>query len=542
MANGVRVDIQRGSKIASLETGKLPDTPKETIDDYLRDLKDHQLEWVETFPIAKKVELLQATLANVAKYEQEWIELDLLARHVPEGHWGGQDSSLWPRICMGSIMGYLELMKEIEAHGGSKPWVKAQQDGDHVVVESYPRDKEEELRMPGLRGEIHLLKGTRVEDLASYQAVRYKDKSFKGAVSLILGAGNAASLSPSDILHKLFVEKEVVVYKSNPVLEYLGGLLEKIFEPFVTAGFLRIVVGGAKEGQYLTTHPLVDNIHMTGSDKTFEAIVFGPGEEGRKNKEVGIRHNPKPVSAELGNVSPVIVVPGDWEEEDFDQQAGNLLYMLMPLMGYACLAMRVLILPKGWDGNEKLINKLAEKMSKTPQGVNYYPGTNQTFSDAMSCYPGALLFGELKEDKQPWMFVSGLESSSDEIAFSREFWSTFTSQTMVEGATKDEYLMNAVKFANEKLWGTLSSAIIVDPKSEKELETSGTLKKAIHELRYGTVAINIGSITTFVINGPWGGYPGSTYTNIQSGNCFTGNRFMLDKIEKGVVYAPFKKV
>lgn len=536
----MRVDVQRASRIASMKTGKLPDTSKETIDDYLKGLRAHQLKWLKTYPISKKIELLQATLANVAKYQGEWIEQDLLARHIPEGHWSTQESAMQPFFMMGYIQELINIMKEIEAHGGKTPLVKAHQDGNRVVIESFPRNKEEELRMPGFRGEIHLLEGTSVDKLPSYQALRYKDELFHGATALVLGAGNASMLSPADILHKLFVEKEVVIYKSNPVLEYLGDLLDKIFEPFIKAGFLRIAIGGAKEGQYLTAHPLVDNIHMTGSDKTFEAIVFGPGEEGKKNKELGKKLNQKPVSAELGNVSPVIVIPGDWEESDFDNQATNLLNMLSPLMGYACLAMRVLILPKGWNGNEKLVNKLAEKMSQRAPGVNYYPGTNQTLNDAMSCYPQADVFGKLDYNKQSWVFVKGLDSGKDEIAFNREFWATFTSQTMIEGSTKEEYLANAVKFANERLWGTLSSAIIVDPKSQKELEEKGALQKAIHDLRYGTVAINTGSGTTFGVNGPWGGYPGSTYTNIQSGNCFTSNRFMLDKIEKGVVYAPFR--
>ena len=30
----------------------------------------------------------------------------------------------------------------------------------------------------------------------------------------------------------------------------------------------------------------VDSVHMTGADRTFEAIVFGPGEEGKKRTAV----------------------------------------------------------------------------------------------------------------------------------------------------------------------------------------------------------------------------------------------------------------
>ena len=39
---------------------------------------------------------------------------------------------------------------------------------------------------------------------------------------------------------------------------------------------MEIVYGGGKEGQMLGTHPLVSAIHLTGSDVTYNAIVWGP--------------------------------------------------------------------------------------------------------------------------------------------------------------------------------------------------------------------------------------------------------------------------
>ena len=47
-----------------------------------------------------------------------------------------------------------------------------------------------------------------------------------GGVSLVLGAGNQASVVSSDILFKLMHEDEVVIVKTNPVNEYIGRHLE----------------------------------------------------------------------------------------------------------------------------------------------------------------------------------------------------------------------------------------------------------------------------------------------------------------------------
>src|SRR4029453_4716882 len=90
-----------------------------------------------------------------------------------------------------------------------------------------------------------------------------------------------------DALYKLFVEDQVGLFKTHPVNVYLAPLMEEAFKTLIERGFFRIVYGGAEEGDSLCRHPGVDEIHITGSDKTYEAIVFGPGEEGRRRKQAG---------------------------------------------------------------------------------------------------------------------------------------------------------------------------------------------------------------------------------------------------------------
>src|SRR5581483_1655232 len=148
------------------------------------------------------------------------------------------------------------------------------------------------------------------------QAVAYANKNHGGRVPLVLGAGNVSSIGPLDVVYKLFVEDQVVVFKTNPVNAYLGPLMEEGFRALVEPGYLRVVYGGAAEGAYLCNSAGVDEIHITGSDKTFDAIVFGAGPEGAERKAA---HQPlldKRITGELGNVSPVIVVPGPWSKKE----------------------------------------------------------------------------------------------------------------------------------------------------------------------------------------------------------------------------------
>lgn len=57
----------------------------------------------------------------------------------------------------------------------------------------------------------------------------------------------------------------------------------RAYKPFVDEGYLSFVYGGGEEGKYLCNNPAVDSIHLTGSEATYNAIVWGPG-----NPKVGL--------------------------------------------------------------------------------------------------------------------------------------------------------------------------------------------------------------------------------------------------------------
>jgi len=106
------------------------------------------------------------------------------------------------------------------------------------------------------------------------------------------------------VLTKLFGEGKVVVLKANPVNDYLVPYWERAMAVLIEGGFLRIVSGGAQVGAYLTNHESVSDIHVTGSDKTHDAIVFGVGPEGQRRKANNDPLITKPVSCELATFRP----------------------------------------------------------------------------------------------------------------------------------------------------------------------------------------------------------------------------------------------
>lgn len=140
--------------------------------------------------------------------------------------------------------------------------------------------------------------------------IRHPPAARQGKLALVLGAGNVASIAPLDVLHKLFIENQVCLLKLNPVNDYLHDLLAQALAPVIAMDALRIVTGDARAGAWLTTHPAVDEIHITGSRETHDVIVWGEGETARQRRAAGTPLNPRRVTSSWAASAPPLSYPG----------------------------------------------------------------------------------------------------------------------------------------------------------------------------------------------------------------------------------------
>ena len=76
----------------------------------------------------------------------------------------------------------------------------------------------------GFDAEVWIKEGHGIE-----QGSLYKNPPREGKVCLVLGAGNQGSIGPMDCLYKLFMDGEVCILKMNPVNDYLGPYIVRIF-------------------------------------------------------------------------------------------------------------------------------------------------------------------------------------------------------------------------------------------------------------------------------------------------------------------------
>src|SRR3984957_12115247 len=261
------------------------------------------------------------------------------------------------------VVRQLRLIREALAalkHSGNTPIgpVGRTIDG-RLSVRLFPGNAIDGMLFKNITAEAHMLAGVTAESLERDRARFYRQPDHDGRVVLVLGAGNIAAIAPMDVITKMFNEGKVVLLKMNPVNAYLGPYIEEAFAGAIRQNFLAVVYGGADEGRYLVYHRDIDEVHITGSDKTHDNIVWGPPGPDREMRMQ--RHDPllkKPISSELGNVSPVILVPGPYSTGELRYQAEDTATSFLMNASFMCCAAKVLVLPAGWAGS----NAFAEGM------------------------------------------------------------------------------------------------------------------------------------------------------------------------------------
>jgi hypothetical protein len=322
---------------------------RRTIDQSIQILKEHKQTWAR-LPLTRKVAYLEGIIDRYVRVSPRQAAASNQAKGIAAGTpMAGEE---WAHLFLTiRVLRLLrDTLQQVSTSGRprlprSATWTRSY---GQTVVQVFPLTLADKLLYVGCRAEVWMQPAVTPQNLFANVAAFYRKQEPAGRLALVLGAGNVASIGPSDLAHKLFVEGKVCLFKHNPVNEYLGPFLEEAFAELIRDGFLKMVYGGEAVGDYLVRHPDIEEIHLTGSDRTYSAIVFGPSEEGKRRLEANRPRLDKRVSCELGNMSPVIVVPGPWHGLDLRFHAENIATQMINNCGFNCLAARVLILPADW--------------------------------------------------------------------------------------------------------------------------------------------------------------------------------------------------
>ncbi len=538
------IDTRHGSPQFPTIAGSIAASTQEEMNAAVASLQAQKDSWVAV-SIPERISLLDQLVKNFVAIAPRWVGASLQAKGIaPDAPAAGEEWGAGVLPVINNLRQLRQALADIAASGRPRiPGPVMTMPNGQVAARVFPQSGYDRLFFMGLTAEIWMEPGVTVDELPGTQALIYQDKGHSGKVALVLGAGNVASIGPMDILYKLFVEDQVVLFKANPVNAYLGPLMAEVFQPLIERGFLRLAYGGAQEGAYLCQHSGIDEIHITGSDKTYEAIVFGPGAEGAARKAARQPLITRRVTGELGNVSPVIIVPGPWTARDLAYQAAHIVSSLANNAGFNCNASRVLIQHAAWDQRHALLQEIRRVLQSVPPRVAYYPGAQERQRAFVASHPEAEQFGAISDERQlPWTLISGLDpTSKDDICFTTEAFCGLFGETALEADSVADYIDRAVAFANEQLWGTLNATLIVHPESLKIPAIAHAVERAVANLRYGNIGVNYWAGISFALAvTTWGAFPGHDIYDIQSGIGVVHNTLMFSRAQKSVLRGPFR--
>src|SRR4051812_1465436 len=421
--------------------------------------------WAST-TLPERIRLLGELQAAVNDNAEQWVEIARGIKQLPaDSPLVGEEWISGPWAVLGYVPALVETLSRLEAGTDVLAgYDVATAPGDRLAIEVLPHHVFDRLLLSGFRAEVWMPPGVTADQVRAGAGLGQRTPAETRGVALVLGAGNIFSIPPLDVLYQLFAENRVVVLKLNPVTDPLLEVFERVFAPFIDLGVVQIVTGGAEVGSALAHHPGVAAVHMTGSEATHDAIVWGPPAERQAAKAAGAPRLDKPMSSELGGVAPVIVVPGRWSAADLRFQAQHVATQRLHNSGFNCIAAQVVILSSDWPQKDAFLTELRAAMAAAPERPGWYPGCDTRVASARGLHPDAEPLGTTSR-----ILLPGLDlSDPSESAFTTEYFAPVLGVAELPG-TGAEFLDAAVTAANTRLHGTLGANIIVHPKTSRAL-------------------------------------------------------------------------
>ena len=293
----------------------------------------------------------------------------------------------------------------------------------------------------------------------------------------MLGAGNVTGLSAADCVSQIFEHGRAVLLKLHPLHAALEPVLRRALAPLVAADVLAVVAGGADVAAEAIASPLVTHVHLTGGQGAFDAVVWG-GSGPRPPHAAPVLA--KPITCELGGVTPWIVVPGRYAPDELRFQADVVAASIANNTSFNCIATKCVVTCRSWNQREDFLALVTRRLEGLPPRPAWYPGAAARWAEVTGRPAPA-------DGTLPWAFRSGVDPATEPHWLEQEWFVPVAVETSIDASDIEAFCGRVAAFVRQ-LPGSLAASVTIPPGlSARDRERSDLL---VEHLEYGTVAVN----------------------------------------------------
>lgn len=335
-----------------------------------------------------------------------------------------------------------------------------------------------------------------------------------GGVALVLGAGNVTGLAVADAICQVFEHGRSALVKLHPIHESLVEVLQQAVAPLVDAGLISFVVGENDVVEQLLRADDITHVHLTGGHRAFESVT---------------EKTTKPITCELGNVTPWFVLPGRYTAKQLNFQADLVAASIINNTSFNCIATKLVVTCRQWEQRNAFLDRISYRLQNLPRRPAWFPGSAETWEQAS----GQML---PQDGLLPFVFRTGLPLETDPSWKAHEWFVPVVDEMTLDAKDIEEFCLKSTALAR-RLPGSLAASVTVP----QFLSSWDTVRAnlLLEHLPFGVVAQNCWSAIAYSMGAvPWGGHPGGTRSDPKSGIGFVHDPFMFPLIHNSIIRGP----
>jgi acyl-CoA reductase-like NAD-dependent aldehyde dehydrogenase len=469
-------------------------------------------------------DLARRTALAVVAAADAWVEAAVAIKRATgatAGAVAAEETATGPLATLRLLLVTARSLREIAATGLPRPAApprvlhRGGGDASFIGVEVLPERWLADRAMFG--GHSGTVRCANPGDLASFERSwrqECRERPRQGGVAAVLGAGNVTGLAVADVVSQVFEHGRAAFVKLHPVHEPLLPVFRAALAPLVDAGLVALVAGGADVARAAIASPAVTHVHLTGGQAAFDAIAATLA---------------KPITCELGGVTPWIVVPGRYTPAQLAGQADVVAGSILNNTSFNCIATKCVVTCRGWEQRAAFLELVSRRLAAMPPRPAWYPGAAaawETVTESRLPADGTL----------PWVFRQGVDPDREPRWLEREWFVPVAAEVPLDAADIEGFCTRATALCR-RLPGSLAASVTV-PESLPKADAQ-RVERLVEHLEYGTVAVNTWSALGYAFASlPWGGFPGGTISAPRSGIGFVHDPLLLPLVHNSILRAP----